>query len=118
LPLHDYLEQRGVRAQCDITLVMPFGSPVPPSPDTSKALVAAFAERNITFLPNRKVTALSAPRRMAVLDDGSELPYDLFLGIPKHVAPAVVQASGLTENGWIGEPADPGDSPSRGVRDQ
>jgi sulfide:quinone oxidoreductase len=101
LLLHDYLEQRGVRAQCGITLVMPFGSPVPPSPDTSKALVAAFAERNIAFLPNRKVSALSAPRGMAVLDDGSELPYDLFLGIPKHVAPPVVAASGLTENGWI-----------------
>ena len=35
------------------------------------------------------------------LDDGSELPYDLFLGVPKHRAPAVVEASGLTENGWV-----------------
>ena len=101
LLLHDYLEERGVRERCDITLVMPFGTPVPPSPDTSAALQAAFAECNITFIPNRKVSALSATRRMAVLDNGSELPYDLFLGIPKHVAPAVVEASGLTENGWI-----------------
>lgn len=101
LLLHDYLVQRGVRNQCDLTLVMPFGSPVPPSPDTSRALVAAFAERNITFIPNRKVSALSSARRMAVLDDGRELPYDLFLGIPKHCAPKVVEASGLTENGWI-----------------
>jgi sulfide:quinone oxidoreductase len=36
-----------------------------------------------------------------MLDDGSELPYDLFLGIPKHRVPDVVAASGLTENGWI-----------------
>jgi sulfide:quinone oxidoreductase len=40
-------------------------------------------------------------RRVAVLDDGGKLPCDLFLGIPKHVAPKVVEASGLTENGWI-----------------
>jgi sulfide:quinone oxidoreductase len=102
LLLHDYLVRRGIREQCTITLVMPFGSPVPPSPDTSRALVAAFAERNIAFVPNRKVRQLSAAaRRVAIMDDGSELPYDLFLGIPKHVAPKVVQASGLTEDGWI-----------------
>ena len=29
------------------------------------------------------------------------MPFDLFLGIPKHVAPDVVLQSGLTENGWI-----------------
>jgi sulfide:quinone oxidoreductase len=33
------------------------------------------------------------------------MPYDLFLGIPKHRAPAVVVESGLTDNGWI--PVDP-----------
>jgi len=101
LLLHDHLEKRGLRDRSEITLVIPFGSPIPPSPDTSKALVAAFAERNITFVPNRKVRALPAGARVAVLDDGTELPYDLFLGIPKHIAPAVVTASGLTEQGWI-----------------
>jgi sulfide:quinone oxidoreductase len=47
------------------------------------------------------VTALDAARRVAVLDDGSELPYGLFLGVPKHRAPDVVIQSGLTENGWV-----------------
>src|SRR6266516_4483426 len=42
LLLHDYLSQRGVRDDCEIALVMPFGTPVPPSPDTSAALLAAF----------------------------------------------------------------------------
>src|SRR6185503_13562173 len=44
---------------------------------------------------------LDPNRRVAILDDGSELPYDLFLGIPKHRAPQVVTESGLTEEGWI-----------------
>ena len=35
------------------------------------------------------------------MDDGTAMPYDLFLGIPKHCVPAVVGASGLTEKGWI-----------------
>ena len=51
LLLHDYLTQKGVRSQCEITMVMPWANPVPPSPDTSKALLAAFAERNIIYIP-------------------------------------------------------------------
>ncbi len=38
---------------------------------------------------------------MAVLDDGKELAYDLYLGVPKHRPPAVVEACGLSENGWV-----------------
>jgi len=101
LLLHDYLTVRGVRDACEISIVIPFGSPVPPSPDTSRALVAAFAERDITFVPGRRVSALDTARRVAVLDDGSEMPYDLFLGVPKHRAPDVVLASGMAEDGYV-----------------
>ena len=105
LLLHDHLTARGVRDACRISVVIPFGAPVPPSPAASKALLAAFAERGIAFVPNRRVRALDPLRRVAILDDESEMPYDLFLGIPKHRVPDVVAASGLTENGWI--PVDP-----------
>ncbi|WP_138991768.1 NAD(P)/FAD-dependent oxidoreductase [Larkinella sp. C7] len=101
LMLHDYLLKRGVRDACTISIVMPFGSPIPPSPDTSKALLRAFEERHIQFIPQRKVRSLDASRQVAMLDDGTEMPYNLFLGIPKHVAPEVVLESGLAENGWI-----------------
>src|SRR5436190_2007887 len=45
--------------------------------------------------------SLDAARSVAVLDDGSELPFDLFLGVPKHRAPDVVVASGMTEDGYV-----------------
>ncbi|MFN0152373.1 MAG: NAD(P)/FAD-dependent oxidoreductase [bacterium] len=101
LLLHDHLTRAGVRDACTISLVMPFGAPIPPSPATSRALLVAFAERGITFVPNRRVSALDPARRVAILDDASEMPYDLFLGIPKHRVPEVVASSGMTENGWI-----------------
>ncbi len=101
LLMHDYLVKRGVRDACEISIVMPFGSPIPPSPATSKALLAAFAERNIKFIPQRVVKAIDPLRRVAILDDGNEMRFDLFLGIPKHVAPEVVLQSGMTEKGWI-----------------
>src|SRR5947207_163473 len=101
LLLHDHLSQRGVRDDCEISLVMPFGTPVPPSPDTSAALLAAFAERRIEFVPGRRVSSLDPGRGVAVLDDGEEMPYDLFLGVPKHRAPHVVLESGMAEDGYV-----------------
>jgi sulfide:quinone oxidoreductase len=101
LLLHDYLSTRGVRDRCAISFVIPFGTPIPPSPDTSRALVDAFAERDIEFVPEHRVSSLDPTRQVAVLDDGSELPYDLFLGVPKHRAPDVVLASGLAEDGYV-----------------
>jgi sulfide:quinone oxidoreductase len=101
LLLHDYLLRTGNRADCGITLVMPFTTPVPPSPVTSAALVAAFAERGIEFVPSRRIDALDPGRSIVVLDDGTELPYDLFLGVPKHRAPKVVLESGMAEGDYV-----------------
>jgi sulfide:quinone oxidoreductase len=105
LLLHDELTRRGVRDACRISFVMPLGTPVPPSPETSAALEAEFAVRDIALLCGRRIQSLDPARKVAVLDDGEELPYDLFLGVPKHRAPDVVIASGMTEDGYI--PVDP-----------
>jgi sulfide:quinone oxidoreductase len=101
LLMHDYLVKRGIRNECEISIVMPFGLPIPPSPDTSKALLYAFEKRNIKFIAKHLVKTIDAPRKVAVLDDGTEMPFDLFLGVPKHRVPEVVEKSGMTVNGWI-----------------
>jgi sulfide:quinone oxidoreductase len=101
LLLHDYLMEKGVRTSCKISIVMPFSVPIPPSPDTSEALMAAFKERDIDFIPKHMVRAIDPKRHVAILDDESEMPFDLFLGIPRHCAPEVLKDSGLLVNGWI-----------------
>ncbi len=101
LLLDDELTARGVRDACEISFVIPLGTPVPPSPETSAALMKEFAERDIRLIPGCRVSALDPGRSVAVLDDGSELPFDLFLGVPKHRAPDVVIASGMTEDGYV-----------------
>lgn len=101
LLLHDFLLARGLREQSEIALVMPMGVPIPPSPDASAALLVAFEERGIAWQPGTTITGLDAARHVAVTADGSELPYDLFLGVPVHRVPAVVEASGLAVDGWI-----------------
>ena len=84
---------------------MPMGLPIPPSPQASEAILAAFAERGIGWHPDQQVRGLDPDRKVALLSGGAELPYDLFLGIPVHRAPAVVVDAGMTEDGWI--PVDP-----------
>jgi sulfide:quinone oxidoreductase len=100
LLLHDYLEMRGVRSDSQITLLSPLSIPIPPSPDTSQALLTAFGERGIEWIGGKRIASIDGGN-VAVLDDGSELEFDLFLGVPKHRAPDVVIASGMTENGYI-----------------
>jgi sulfide:quinone oxidoreductase len=101
LMMHDYLHERGLVEGSEVSLVLPFGLPVPPSPAASAALLAAFAERGINWHPDRSVRALDPVRNVAVLDNREELRYDLFLGVPVHRAPAVVLESELCVDGWI-----------------
>ena len=101
LMLHDYLVARGLRGASEISLVMPLGAPIPPSPAASQALLAEFAERGISWHPDRLVRSLDPRRRVALLADGGEMPFDLFLGVPVHLVPEVVAQSGMCVDGWI-----------------
>jgi sulfide:quinone oxidoreductase len=103
LLMHDYLTRRGLRETSEISLVMPLPVPIPPSPAASEALLVAFGERGITWYPNRLVRELT--EGVATLADDTEVPFDLFLGVPAHRVPHVVAASGMTVDGWI--PVDP-----------
>jgi len=105
LLLHDFLSDRGLRDQSEISLVMPLPKPIPPSPAASAAILDAFAERGIGWFPESLVRSLDPSRNVAELAGGKELAYDLFLGVPVHEVPEVVAASGMCVDGWI--PVDP-----------
>src|SRR5204863_45298 len=90
LLLHDFLTERDRRDNSEIALVTPQPAPIPPSPDSSAALLAAFAERGISFNPNRALKSVDPALQVALFDDGSEMPYDLLFGIPVHSVRDVV----------------------------
>lgn len=101
LLVHDFLTRRGLREQSEVALVMPLPVPIPPSPPASEALLTSFAERGIEWHPQTLVRGLDPARHVIEIADGTEMPYDLFLGVPAHRAPAVVAESGMTVDGWI-----------------
>jgi sulfide:quinone oxidoreductase len=101
LLMHEHLIKRGLRDRSEIALLIDFPRPIPPSPGASEVLVSAFAERGIEWHPRSEVCELDPARNVATLRDGGVMPYDLFLAVPVHRAPAVVVESGMTVDGWI-----------------
>jgi sulfide:quinone oxidoreductase len=99
--LDEYFEKRGERSDIEISVVSPWGIPIPATKQASDAILTRFKERNIAWVPNQGIRSIDPASKTATLKDGSSLGYDLFLGIPAHRVPAVVEASGLAENGWI-----------------
>ncbi len=99
--LDEWFTARGVRRDIKISVVLPFGIPVPVSMPASQAILDRFAARKIDFVPEQIITGLDPAKKTAALYDGNVIKYDLFLGIPVHRVPAVVEASGLAVNDWI-----------------
>lgn len=103
LLLHEHLVARGLRARSTIEVISPMDSPVPVSPETNEAITTALRERDIAYTPKHRVRHLDPVAHVAHLSDDVR-PYDLFIGIPTHRVPAVVEQSGLTEgggDGWV-----------------
>jgi sulfide:quinone oxidoreductase len=101
LLLHDYLVERGVRAAAEIRVIGPMAAPVPITREVSQSILEALHERGIEYVPNQLVSELDTRSGEARLAGGGSVPYDLFIGIPVHRAPDVVESSGLAVDGWV-----------------
>jgi sulfide:quinone oxidoreductase len=101
LLLHDHLLERGVRAAAEIRVIGPMAAPVPITKDLSRSILEALEERGIEYVPNQLVSELDTRSRTARLASGGSVPYDLFIGIPVHRVPAVVESSGLAVDRWV-----------------
>ncbi len=100
--MHDFLERRGRRSESTIKVISPMPKPIPISEEASAGILKALSERDIGWLPQSKVITLDPASKTATLADERVIHYDLFLGIPVHKAPAVLEDSGLLEeDGWV-----------------
>ena len=99
--LHQSLVDRGVRDATTIKVMTPMAIPIPVSQEASALILTGLEERGIEFYPETVVTSLDPATHQATLRDGGSVNYDLFLGVPVHRAPVVVEESGLAVDGWI-----------------
>ena len=101
LMMYDYLDKRARMADSTIKVISPMAMPIPISPEASAGILKALEDRDIGWWPQSKVTTLDPATKTASLADGRTASYDLFLGVPVHRAPRVVEESDLVEDGWI-----------------
>jgi sulfide:quinone oxidoreductase len=99
--IHHHFAERGIRHQTEIRMTFPMEGPVPVTPEVSQLFKAALDEREIHYEPQRMVQSIDPEERAAHLTDGGTLRYDMFIGIPVHRVPGVVERSGLAPDGWI-----------------
>ena len=79
-----------------ISLAMPFGMPIPPRRRHRGRSSRVRGARHHVRQGQPRL-ALDPGRKVAVLSDGTEMPYALFLGVPVHRVPQVVVDSGLAD---------------------
>jgi sulfide:quinone oxidoreductase len=101
LLLHDHFVERGLRDSVEIRTIGPIAAPVPVTKELSQSILDALTERDIEYVPNQQVVEVDGQNNVARLATGESIPYDLFVGIPVHRVPHVVESSGLAVDGWV-----------------
>ena len=99
--MHEHFTKRGVRDDVEISVTFPMQRPVPVTAEVAQMFREGLASRDIGELSQYLVTGIEPADRVAHLASGETLPYDLFVGIPKHRAPEVLTTSGLAVDGWV-----------------
>ena len=99
--MHEYFEQRGIRDSVDLSVAFPMARPVPVTGEVAAMFRDGLAERGINELAEHRVTSIDPATRTAHVENGAELPYDLFVGVPIHKAPDPLTASGLAPERWV-----------------
>ena len=97
--LDEFFVAAGVRDAIDLSMLIPTPRPVP-SPDVSALLEARLAEHGVQLLSEHPIESIDAAARRALMPNGA-VEYDLLVGVPVHVPPAVVVRAGLTDGGFV-----------------
>ena len=99
--MHELFTERGIRDSVEMTSTFPMKRPVPVTGEVAQMFRDGLADRGIEERAETLVTAIDPATRTAQLASGETLPYDLFVGIPRHRAPDPLPASGLAVDGWV-----------------
>jgi sulfide:quinone oxidoreductase len=98
--LHDFLGQRGLSDQTEITYTYPIGRlhALEPVAEWAQPEMDRLGIKYETFFNTESVD----PKAKTITSvEGSTLPYDLLVTIPPHKGAAVIEDSDLGKGGWV-----------------
>jgi sulfide:quinone oxidoreductase len=99
--LHEHFTRQGIRDSVEMATTFPMTRPVPVTGEVAQMFRDGLAARNVKELAEHRVVGIDPADRTAQLASGETLPYDLFVGIPIHRAPAALADSGLVVDNWV-----------------
>ena len=96
------LRERGVRDQVEMSFYTPEPQPMGVAgPEVGQALEVMLSDKGISYHPQHSVQTIDQGSKTINFADGS-VPYDLLIGIPPHLPPALLAAAGLAdETGYV-----------------
>ena len=97
--MHELFIRHGIRDRVQMKMVIPSPRPVP-NPNVSGALEKLLAERGIELLASSPIRSIDVAHKQVIIGERS-VAYDLFVGVPVHVPPAVVRASKVGASGYV-----------------
>lgn len=103
LLIDEHLRDRGVRDAIDLVITTPQPITLPAAGEgASEFLADQLRRRDVEVRAESPLAAVDAEGQRARYADGDELAFDLFLGVPASVPPAVVANGPLAaDSGWI-----------------
>jgi sulfide:quinone oxidoreductase len=99
--LHEHFTRQGIRDSVEMATTFPMARPVPVTGEVAQMFRDGLAACNVKELPETLVTGIDPATRTAQLASGEALPYDLFIGIPIHRAPAALADTALVVDNWV-----------------
>lgn len=101
--LDAFFRERGLRDQVELIYTYPINR-VHSNPAIAEWAAPQLKARHIRTETFFNVERIDPQQKIIETMEGTTLSFDLLIAIPEHTAPPFLEASGLTEDGWV--PAD------------
>lgn len=97
LMLDQFFRQRGLRNKVELTMVTPEISPEPlAGPKVGRSVRKMLSERSIKLITGAKI--LSVRKNALILDQGTVIDGNLFIGVASHWTPKVLRNTNLVDS--------------------
>ena len=101
--ISNYVNKQGFKDKVKVSLYTPEPQPLPVTgSELGKSVAVLLEQKGIKFYPLHQLSEIRTEKKEFVFNSGKIISYDLLVVIPKHLPPAVLNNSGLTDDsGWI-----------------